>query len=52
MVAERVWDTFLTAQDTASLAQRPPLLWGFCERPALVHALTHFATLSAHASTH
>src|SRR5271156_1519384 len=32
----RVWDDFLTAQDTASLKQRPHQVWGFGERPALV----------------
>jgi maleamate amidohydrolase len=36
MMGERIWDAFLTAQDKASLAHRPPLLWGFGERPALV----------------
>ncbi|HEV8020595.1 MAG TPA: isochorismatase family protein [Candidatus Lustribacter sp.] len=32
----RVWDSFLTAQDKASLKQRPHQVWGFGERPALV----------------
>ncbi len=33
---ERVWDRFLTAEDTASLRDRPHQVWGFGERPALV----------------
>ncbi len=32
----RVWDTYLTEQDKASLSERPELMWGFGERPALV----------------
>lgn len=32
----RVWDAFLTAQDKASLDERPLTLWGFGKRPALV----------------
>jgi nicotinamidase-related amidase len=35
-VQERVWDRFLTAQDKASLSDRPEFRWGFGERPALV----------------
>lgn len=32
----RVWDRFLTAQDKASLGERPHHYYGFGERPALV----------------
>jgi maleamate amidohydrolase len=32
----RVWDSFITAQDKASLGDRPHQLWGFGERPALL----------------
>lgn len=32
----RVWDSFLTCQDKASLAARPDLLWEFGLRPALI----------------
>lgn len=32
----RVWDRFLTANDRASLAERPHRVWGYGERPALV----------------
>jgi maleamate amidohydrolase len=35
-MATRVWDTFLTAADKASLKERPHQVWGFGERPALV----------------
>ena len=35
-MAQRVWDSFLTAQDKASLSERPHLNYGFGERPALV----------------
>ncbi len=35
-MAQRVWDAFLTAQDKASLSDRPHLNYGFGERPALV----------------
>lgn len=33
---ERVWDRFLTPQDTASLRGRPHHVWGIGERPALL----------------
>jgi maleamate amidohydrolase len=32
----RVWDSFITAQDKASLGDRPHQVWGFGERPALL----------------
>jgi nicotinamidase-related amidase len=32
----RVWEPFLTAQDKASLKDRPHQVWGFGERPALL----------------
>jgi nicotinamidase-related amidase len=35
-MTERVWDPFLTAQDKASLKERPHQVWGYGERPALV----------------
>jgi maleamate amidohydrolase len=35
-MTNRVWDSFLTAQDKASLKERPHQVWGFGERPALV----------------
>lgn len=35
-MANRVWDAFLTAQDKASLGERPHQVWGYGERPALV----------------
>jgi len=35
-MASRVWDPFLTAQDKASLRERPHQVWGYGERPALV----------------
>jgi maleamate amidohydrolase len=35
-VTSRVWDAFLTAQDRASLKERPHQVWGYGERPALV----------------
>lgn len=33
---QRVWDAFLTAQDKASLGERPHFNYGFGERPALI----------------
>ena len=33
---DRVWTPFLTEQDRKSLTERPHLLWGFGERPALL----------------
>jgi maleamate amidohydrolase len=35
-MATRVWDSFLTPADKASLSARPHCVWGFGERPALV----------------
>jgi maleamate amidohydrolase len=35
-MAQRVWDDFLTAQDKASLGERPHHVFGFGERPALI----------------
>jgi maleamate amidohydrolase len=35
-MAERVWDRFLTEQDKAHVAMRPPKRIGFGERPALL----------------
>ena len=35
-MTQRVWDAFLTAQDKASLSERPHLNFGFGERPAFV----------------
>ena len=35
-MSQRVWDAFLTAQDKASLRERPHLNYGFGERPALI----------------
>jgi maleamate amidohydrolase len=35
-MASRVWDPFLTANDKASLAERPHQVWGYGQRPALV----------------
>jgi maleamate amidohydrolase len=35
-MATRVWDQFLSAQDKASLKERPHQVWGYGERPALV----------------
>jgi len=32
----RVWDSFITAQDKASLGDRPHQVWGYGERPALL----------------
>jgi maleamate amidohydrolase len=32
----RVWDSFITAQDKASLGDRPHQVWGHGERPALL----------------
>ena len=35
-MAARIWDPFLTAQDKASLKERPHQVWGYGERPALL----------------
>ena len=35
-MSERVWERFLTAQDKASLRERPHQVWGYGERPALL----------------
>jgi nicotinamidase-related amidase len=35
-MTKRVWDDFLTAQDKASLSERPHVNYGFGERPALI----------------
>lgn len=35
-MAGRVWDPFLTANDKASLVERPHQVWGYGNRPALV----------------
>lgn len=35
-MAERVWDAYLSANDRASLGERPHQVWGYGERPALV----------------
>lgn len=35
-MTERVWDAFLTANDKATLWERPPVAYGFGERPALL----------------
>jgi maleamate amidohydrolase len=32
----RVWDSFITAQDKASLGDRPHQVWGYGKRPALL----------------
>lgn len=32
----RVWEQFLTAEDAATLTERPHQVWGFGQRPALV----------------
>lgn len=36
MSTKRVWDQFLTAEDAATLKERPHQVWGFGQRPALV----------------
>lgn len=35
-MSERIWTPFLTDQDRKSLKERPHLMWGFGERPALL----------------
>jgi len=35
-MSQRVWEPFLTAQDKASLTERPHQVWGYGERPALL----------------
>jgi maleamate amidohydrolase len=35
-MAPRIWEPFLTAQDKASLKERPHQVWGFGNRPALL----------------
>ena len=35
-MSQRVWEPFLTAQDRASLKERPHQVWGYGERPALL----------------
>lgn len=36
MSEPRVWDRFLTPQDTSTLRERPHQVWGYGQRPALV----------------
>jgi maleamate amidohydrolase len=35
-MSKRVWDQFLTAEDAATLGERPHQVWGYGQRPALV----------------